>query len=254
MRKHIDFSKNVKIIISVAIWLIVWQAASVLTGLDLILASPVSVLFCLGRLMTVGSTYQIIGRTAYHIISGFLCGFVLGCAFAVLASKSGAVRALLAPPVMLMKSLPMASFIILLIIWFGSGKVSGFTSFIVTFPLVYSGVMSGINKRDTQMLELSRVYGIGIWRRVRWIDIPQILPIAKPDFIMAAGMCLKAGVSAEVIGLARLTVGEQLYYSKLYIDTAGLFAWSIIVVVLALLWQKVFRMIVEFAERALKKI
>jgi NitT/TauT family transport system permease protein len=104
------------------------------------------------------------------------------------------------------------------------------------------------------MLELSRVYGIGIWRRVRWIDIPQILPIAKPDFIMAAGMCLKAGVSAEVIGLARLTIGEQLYYSKLYIDTAGLFAWSIIVVGLALLWQKLFEMIVEFAERALKKV
>jgi NitT/TauT family transport system permease protein len=71
---------------------------------------------------------------------------------------------------------------------------------------------------------------------------------------MAAGMCLKAGVSAEVIGLARLTIGEQLYYSKLYIDTAGLFAWSIIVVGLALLWQKLFEMIVEFAERALKKV
>jgi NitT/TauT family transport system permease protein len=71
---------------------------------------------------------------------------------------------------------------------------------------------------------------------------------------MAAGMCMKAGVSAEVIGLARRTVGEQLYYSKIYLDTAGLFAWSLLVVVLGFLWEKLFVWLLECAERGLRHI
>ncbi len=240
-------------IIAVLLWLIVWQAASVLTGLELILASPVSVLLYLKDLLMTLSTYRILARTFFNITFGFLCAFAAGCICACAAYKLPFVRGLLVPPILLMKSLPMASFIILLLIWFGSSRVSIFTSFIVSFPLVYSGVMSGIEKRNTQMLEMSKVFGISLYRRIRWIDIPQILPIAKPDFKMAAGMCLKAGVSAEVIGLARQTIGEQLYYSKIYIDTAGLFAWSLLVVLLGLIWEKLFVWVAECAERLLKR-
>lgn len=248
------FKNNIKRISAVAVWLIIWQAASVLTGLDILLASPVSVLSSIVNLLGMGSTYRILVSSMINITLGFLSAAVLGSVCAVVSHRCGLFKEMLAPPVLLMKSLPMASFIILLIIWFGSGRVSVFTSFIVTFPIVYSAVLSGIDRRDMQMIEMADVNGVGIIRRICWIDIPQILPVAKPDFKVAAGMCIKAGVSAEVIGLARNSIGEQLYYSKLYIDTAGLFAWSIMVVLLSVLLEKAFTALVDLLEKWLKKI
>lgn len=253
MKKKI-FHNNINRILAVAVWLIVWQAASVLTGLDIILASPVSVLSSLVNLLGMSSTYRTLVSSMINITFGFICAVVLGSVCAVVAYRCIIFKEMLAPPVLLMKSLPMASFIILLIIWFGSGRVSIFTSFIVTFPIVYSAVLSGIDRRDMQLVEMADVNGVGIIRRICWIDIPQILPIARPDFIVAAGMCMKAGVSAEVIGLARNSIGEQLYYSKLYIDTAGLFAWSIMVVLLSVLLEKAFIALIDLLEKWLKKI
>lgn len=253
MKKKI-FHNNINRILAAAVWLIVWQAASVLTGLDIILASPVSVLSSLVNLLGMSSTYRILVSSMINITFGFICAVVLGIVCAVVAYRYIIFKEMLAPPVLLMKSLPMASFIILLIIWFGSGRVSIFTSFIVTFPIVYSAVLSGIDRRDMQLVEMADVNGVGIIRRICWIDIPQILPVARPDFIVAAGMCMKAGVSAEVIGLARNSIGEQLYYSKLYIDTAGLFAWSIMVVLLSVLLEKAFIALIDLLEKWLKKI
>lgn len=248
------FKNNIKRISAVAVWLIIWQAASVLTGLDILLASPVSVLSSIVNLLGMGSTYRILVSSMINITLGFLSAAALGSVCAVVSHRCRLFGEMLAPPVLLMKSLPMASFIILLIIWFGSGRVSVFTSFIVTFPIVYSAVLSGIDRRDMQMIEMADVNSVGIIRRICWIDIPQILPVAKPDFKVAAGMCIKAGVSAEVIGLARNSIGEQLYYSKLYIDTAGLFAWSIMVVLLSVLLEKAFTALIDLMEKWLKKI
>ena len=248
------FNKDINRILAVAVWLVIWQAASVLTGLDIILASPVSVLSGLVSLLGKSSTYRILTGSMLKITLGFVSAVILAGVCAVVAHRCKAFKKMLAPPVLLMKSLPMASFIILLIIWFGSGRVSIFTSFIVTFPIVYSAVLSGIDRRDMQLIEMADVNGVGIIRRICWIDVPQILPIARPDFKVAAGMCLKAGVSAEVIGLARNSIGEQLYYSKLYIDTVDLFAWSIMVVLLSILLEKIFTALIDLLEKWLKKI
>lgn len=248
------FNNKIKRISAAVVWIVIWQAASIMTGLDILLASPVSVLSSLVNLLGMSSTYRILVSSMINITFGFICAVVLGSACAVVAYRYIIFKEMLAPPVLLMKSLPMASFIILLIIWFGSGRVSIFTSFIVTFPIVYSAVLSGIDRRDMQLVEMADVNGVGIIRRICWIDIPQILPVARPDFIVAAGMCMKAGVSAEVIGLARNSIGEQLYYSKLYIDTAGLFAWSIMVVLLSVLLEKAFIALIDLLEKWLKKI
>ncbi len=248
------FNNKIKRISAAVVWIVIWQAASIMTGLDILLASPVSVLSSLVNLLGMSSTYRILVSSMINITFGFICAVVLGSVCAVVAHRCMIFKEMLAPPVLLMKSLPMASFIILLIIWFGSGRVSIFTSFIVTFPIVYSAVLSGIDRRDMQLVEMADVNGVGIIRRICWIDIPQILPVARPDFIVAAGMCLKAGVSAEVIGLARNSIGEQLYYSKLYIDTAGLFAWSIMVVLLSVLLEKAFIALIDLLEKWLKKI
>ena len=235
--------KNRNRIIAAVIWVIVWQAASVLTGLELVLASPVSVLCVLFNMLTKPDTYRIIAVSMFNIISGYLAAFVIGCISGYLADRYQMAKIFLEPPVALMKSLPMASFIILLIIWFGSGKVAVLTSFIVAFPMIYKGVANGFSMRDSNLLEMAEVFQVSLPKRIFWIDIPRIFEVAGTDFKMAVSYGWKAGVSAE-----------QMYYSKLYIDTASLFAWSIMVVVLSFVWEKLWTAVLYYVKKRLERI
>lgn len=241
-------------IIIVAVWLLIWQIASMVTGLELILASPVSVFWALLDLLELGRFYATIGYSFCKIMLGFIIAFVGGSILGVVASRISLVDEFLKPPVQLMKTLPMTSFIILLLIWFGSKNVAVFISFIVTFPMIYTSVVTGVKQVDKQLLEMADVFGVSLWRRIKGIYIPKLLPFVEAGVKTAMGMCWKAGVSAEVIGLVRYSVGEQLYYSKLYLLTAELFAWSIVVVVISMLFELLFIKILRLAVKFIRKV
>ena len=55
----------------------------------------------------------------------------------------------------------------------------------------------------------------------------------------AIGRGWKAAVAGEVLCLPLKALGTQIYYSKLYLEIPDLFAWTVAVVVLSLLLEKV---------------
>ena len=78
------------------------------------------------------------------------------------------------------------------------------------------------------------------------IPAPALLPIATavdggevPWFLAAAttglGFAWKSGVAAEILSLPKRSVGYMLYESKLTLETADLFAWTLLVVLLSML-------------------
>ncbi len=242
-----------KKIIIVAVWLLIWQSASILTGLELLLASPVSVFWALVKLLGTKVFYITLVNSFLKITLGFLTAFAAGTILGFVSGRLGIVEEILNPPVQLMKTLPITSFIILLLIWFGSENVAVFIAFIVVFPMIYTGVIEGVRKTDIKLKEMAEIFGIPMLRRIRCIYVPQILPFVEANLKTGIGMCWKAGVSAEVIGLVRRSVGEQLYYSKLYLMTAELFAWSVVVVIISMAFEALFirllKLAVDFVKR-----
>jgi NitT/TauT family transport system permease protein len=53
-------------------------------------------------------------------------------------------------------------------------------------------------------------------------------------------MSWKAGVAAELIGVPLGSMGERIYQSKLLLETADLFAWTAVVILLAWLCERAF--------------
>lgn len=242
-----------KRIIIVAVWLVVWQIASVLTGLELLLASPVSVFWSLVKLLGTKAFYITLANSFVKITLGFLAAFAAGTVLGLVSGKFSIVEEILKPPVQLMKTLPITSFIILLLIWFGSENVAVFIAFIVVFPIDYTGVIEGVRKTDIQLKEMAEIFEIPILRKIRCIYVPQILPFVEANLKTGIGMCWKAGVSAEVIGLVRHSIGEQLYYYKLYLMTAELFAWSIVVVAASMVFEALFIKLLKLAVDVAKR-
>ena len=221
-------------------WIGIWQLASVRLGQEILLASPVSVILKLGELAVTGDFWQSILFSFERIVLGFLLALLLGAAFAVLSSCFGAVRILLEPLITVIKSTPVASFIILCLIWIPSRNLSVFISFLMVLPVVYTNLLEGIGRTDRKLLEMADVFGVGPAKRVCYIYLSQILPYLLTACRLALGLCWKAGVAAEVIGVPAGSIGEELYHAKVYLNTPDLFAWTIVIIAISFLFEKCF--------------
>ena len=131
------------------------------------------------------------------------------------------------------KAVPVASFIILALVWLDSRSLSFFISALMVFPPVYLNVLEGLRAADTRLLEMAQVFQVPFWRRAWGIYLPQVLPYFRSAAALGAGLCWKAGAAAEVIGLQAGTIGERLYTAKIYLQTPDLFAWTAVIVALS---------------------
>ena len=149
-----------------------------------------------------------------------------------------------------MKSVPVASFVILALIWTGSEHLAVLISFLVVFPILYVNTLAGLQSADIRLLEMARVFRVRPLRRVRFIYLPALLPYLSGGCRVALGMSWKSGVAAEVIGLPSHSIGEHLYMSKIYLETDGLFAWTIVIIAISVLVE---RLVLFFLNRLQRK-
>ena len=147
---------------------------------------------------------------------------------------------LLAPGVAAAKTVPAASFIILALVWLDARTLPLFISGLMVFPPVYLNVLEGLRQRDPRLQEMARLFRVPFLRRLLGLDLPQVLPYFRASASLALGLCWKAGAAAEVIGLPPGTIGERLYMAKVYLQTPDLFAWTIVIVALSVLFERLF--------------
>ena len=182
-----------------------------------------------------------------------MLGALTGNGVAVLAFRHRKVEELCYPMVCVMKSTPVASVIILLLMWMSSGNLSVGIVFLMTFPILYTNVLEGLQQMDPKLTELAEVFELPKWVRVRWFAIPQLLPYVRAGCALGIGLAWKAGTAAEVIGISGGTIGEKLYQAKIYLETADLLAWTIMILVMSYLFEKLFLGILDMAGDRLKK-
>ena len=235
---------------AVLFWIAVWQAGSmalqaVYPNGHLLLPSPITALLRLGDLALTAVFWQSIGRSFLRIIGGFLLSCLAASLLAVPAFRWKWVRELMGPLVAAIKAVPVASFIILALFWLNSRSLALFISFLMVFPPVYLNVLEGIRQTDGKLLEMARVFRVPLWRQICGIYIPSVMPYFRTAVSLGLGLCWKAGVAAEVIGLPAGSVGEQLYNAKVYYMMPDLFAWTAVIVLVSVLFEKLFLHLVD---------
>ena len=239
---------------AVAFWLLVWQLAAMAVGKDILLVSPWRVLTRLGELVCLGPFWRAVGYTLARIAAGFFLAAALGVALAVLASRFRPVRELLSPLMLTIRTVPVASFIILALIWFSARRLSVLISFLMVLPILYGHALDGIDQLDPALSEMASVFRVPWWRRWRAVDLPQLMPGFLTGCRLALGLCWKAGVAAEVIGMPTGSVGERLQQAKVYLNTPDLFAWTVVIVGASVLFEKAVLALFRGLARALERM
>lgn len=242
-----------KTLLVVVFWLLVWQVASMAIGQVLFLPSPLQTLGALTGLIGTGEFWRSVGTSLSRIALGFLLGFVLGVVLAWLSALSQVVRLLLRPLLLLVRATPVASFIILALVWVSSRNLSVFISFLMVLPTIYNTTLSGIGAASPKLLEMAKIFQVGRLRRVRAVYLPALLPSLLSGSELALGLCWKSGIAAEVIGLPSNTIGEQLYQAKIYLMTPELFAWTAVIILLSWGFGKIVLFLMRTAARRLER-
>ena len=230
--------KALKTLLIILFWLCVWQVLSMIVGLELLLPSPIRTLKRLFELAGTLSFYGIILRSLARILIGTAAAVALGVALAILTARFKLLHDFVSPLMTVIKAIPVASFIVLLLLWMGRDILPSIISALIVLPIVWTSVETGILQTDKSLLEMARVYKMSPWGKVRHIYAPATLPYFVSALNSSLGLAWKAGIAAEVLALPAIAIGKQIYESKLYIETVDLFAWTLTVILISLVIEK----------------
>ena len=201
---------------AILFWLVIWQIGSMCLGQEILLVSPVAVSMRLFTLLPDPSFWRSIAFSACRILGGFGLAALLGILAAVGAARYTRFRELMAPLVSVIKTTPVASFVILALFWFSSRSLSVFISFLMVFPIVYTNILQGILQTDTQLLEMGQVFGLSVKKK---------------------------------IGIPDGSIGERLQEAKIYLQMPDLFAWTVTIIVVSLLIEKLILWLLDIIDR-----
>ena len=230
---------------AVGILLIAWQTGAMLLDNPLLLVAPTTVA---GRLVTLCVEPGFLSSIWYSVVrifSGFIIAMAAGTLLAAIAGHFRVVEILLWPLMASVKSIPVASFIILCLIWLTSAQLSIFIAFLMVLPIVYTTMLQGIRSTDGKLLEMAALFRVPLPARLRFIHLPHLQPFLYSAASVSIGLAWKAGIAAEVIGIPAGSIGEKLYEAKVYFLSADLFAWTVVIVVVSIGFEKMFLRLVR---------
>lgn len=231
-----------------AFWLAAWQLASMAVGSRIVLVGPAEVACRLAELVLEADFWVSMGLSLGRVATGFGLAVVAGVALAAWASRSRVVEGLLAPLVGAVKAAPVASFVVLLLMWVSSRWLSVAVSFLMAFPILYTNVLAGVRQTDPALLEMADVFGVSSWARVRTVYAAQVAPYLRAGLSLAMGLSWKSGIAAEVIGLPAPSIGIHLYDAKVYLDAPDLLAWTVVIVALSVGLEALLGRLLDWAQ------
>lgn len=219
-------------IISVAVLLLLWYLAALFTGSSIILPSPVEVLSSLGRLFSSPAFFSDVSSTVLRALRSFVLITLCGAALGVAAGSNRDFETAMRVPVTLLKATPVMSVILLAYIWFRTGTVPVFASFLMAFPVMFVQTLQGMHNLDSGLVQMCSVYEIrGVKKLLNFT-----LPALVPSLITGAKQCLamiwKVVIASEVLTIPQSGVGRGLQLAQIRLDTASVFAWTVVAVIL----------------------
>ena len=234
-------------------WLLAWDIAARLLGHPLFLPTPKNVFQTLWALMLSGKLWITAGASLLRIFEGFLFGVLTGIAAAVLFSFVKPLRTLFAPLFSVIRSTPVASFIMLLWLVFGNKSLPVMIGFLMVLPLIYQSLSTGIDALPKDLSEVLRLYAIPLKKRFTIFYYPSLMPYLAPALINSLGLCWKAGVAAEVLARTPFSIGKEISLAKSNIEIEELYAWTLTVIVLSLALEGLVKLLLKKWQRGEQK-
>lgn len=229
--------KTLQIAAAALFWLAVWQLVASAVDREVLIASPYAVFTRLCSLASTGKYWAALFSSLLRVFGGYLVGILCGLLLAALSALSRFCETLVTPLITAIKATPVASFIIIALVWFKTPFIPVITSALMVAPVIYGAALTAVRSVDVKLIEAARVFAFSPLKTLRRVIIPSIMPAVSGAAVTSLGLSWKAGIAAEVLCTPRGSLGRYLYESKIYLETPDLFAWTLTIITASLLLE-----------------
>ncbi len=228
---------------SVLIWVLVWHFLGALANRNLLLKIPLPLdtLEAFIENLSKPLFWSAVGTSLLHIAAGFLSALVLGSVCGVLAAYSGLFKHFSAPIFHIIRSVPVAAFIVVAWLWVPTSVLPPFISFLMVFPIIKSHIDAGLSSVDKKNVEMALVFGMNSLGILKNIKIPSVMPFLREAALTGLGIAWKSGIAAEVICNPSGSLGALLSGAKQSIDYEQVFAVTFTVIILSLILENILK-------------
>ena len=227
-------------------WLVIWEIIALIVNKEIYLPSPISTFKTLFELLIDKSTYIIIFISCYRTITGLILSCILGIILGFICGLNEFLYDLINPMVIVIRSTPIVSIIILAIIWLKSSNVPVFASFLMCFPVIFTNVATGIKNTDKKILEMCKIYNISRFNVIKSVYSHSVKPYIHSAIISCIGIAWKATSAAEVLSVPKYSIGKHLFYAKTNLEPTSLFSWTIIIIALSYIFEIIFVKVLSY--------
>ena len=243
-------SKRITAFSSIVFIYILWYAISCYIDnsmpYNLVLPNPNLVIKKVIELLFKSSTYSIIISSFSRLFLAIVFSFFTAIVIGILASLNEAFENFMRPYISSIRAIPVASMLIVVLLWIGAKNAPIVICAMVVFPLFYEMILESIKNLEKSFLEvisLDSKFNFFVFRKV---FVPAILNNLFISFIQSIGLGFKVLVMSELISYTENSIGKKIYTSKLNLDIESVFAWTIIIIIIV--------MVIEWILRLAKKI
>ncbi|MEG2507123.1 MAG: ABC transporter permease subunit [Longicatena sp.] len=218
--------KKYRTISALFVLFIIWEFLAIQIDNDFLFPYPLDVIALMGKQVMTASFYSTLGITLVRSLSGLCIAFILAFLCAFLSYKSNVFKDLFYPVLLLTRSVPNISYIIIVLVWFGRDRSASIVSFLIIFPTIYSSLFQGFLHIQQNLKNVLRLYPTKKSYQIWYVYIPLLQSAMQASLSNGISLAFKVGVMAEIIGQVQTGVGRQLNLCRLNSDMTGIFAWT----------------------------
>ena len=241
-------------ITAVLLALLFWQMVAMILNRSFLLSSPVEVVKALFELGGKNVFWMGLGKSILKILLGFLAGAGVGISLAGLSYRFKFCEIYISPYIMVIRSVPVASFVIIILIWLGSEALSILVCFFMVIPIFYANTLEGLRSVDVKMLQMAKIFELGKKAKLIYIYLPGLESFLISSSVASMGIAFKSGIAAEVIGRPKNTLGFFLFDAKIYLETSKVFAITLIVILCSAIFERLTVLIMKRFFRLIKRV
>lgn len=233
-----------KIILPIVLWLGIWQLAAMLLDFSYLLPTVPQTLHSLWNILLSATAYKILLLTLKRVLLSLIFAIIFGAVFAIASAKIEAVRVVISPLVSVMKSTPVTVVAVLFYLLLPGDSAPIVVALLMTVPVIWQNLMDGYNAIDKNLWEVCDVFEFSFKKRLKVLILPSLLKYFLPALITSVGLAWKAVISAEILVHTVHSVGEMIYDAKYNLDTPRVFAWTLIVITLSIVLERLTKFLV----------
>ena len=232
-------------IITVSIIVALWAISARSVNVDIILPTPWATVIRFIELIGESRFYMALLNTLGRSLISFSIAIALALTLSICSIFIEPFRRIVDPIIVILRSTPTMSIILLTLIWMRSATGAMFIAFLITFPLLYTAFYTGFNIVPKDLKEISDIYKVSMYDKITRLYIPSAMPTIFGALRSSISLNLKVLIAAEVMSQTRDSMGFYMQRSMVYFETAELISWTIAAIIMSYLLE----LIVEIIRR-----